>query len=323
LRVLFLGGTAFTGPHAVREFAERGHEVTVFHRGEHEPELPGEIRHVHGDLVRWDEHVVELRGLAPDVVVDMLAYVREDARRVLDFRGVARRAVVVSSCDVYRAFGRAHGTEPGPLEPVPLTEDSPLRAVVIDETYDKVGVEHEATSDPNFPVTILRYPAVHGPGDAQHRFYAYVRRMDDERPAIILEETHAVWRWARGYAEDVGHALALVIESDEWAGRTYHVASPTAYEQADWVRSIAAVVGWDGTIARVPAGHLPDSLRTDADFKQHYDLDSSRIRDELGYAEVVEERTALERTIEWERANPPARFELDYDAEDAVLASLG
>jgi nucleoside-diphosphate-sugar epimerase len=321
LRILFLGGTSFTGPHAVRELGERGHEVTVFHRGEHESELSADTRHVHGDLARWDEHVDELRTLAPDVVVDMVAYVREDARRVLDFKGVVRRAVVVSSCDVYRAFGRAHGTEPGPLEAVPLTEDSPLRAVVIDETYDKVAIEREATSDPELPVTIIRYPAVHGPGDAQHRLYAFVRRMDDGRPAIILEETHAVWRWARGYAEDVAHALALTIESDEHAGRVYHVASPVAHEQADWVRRIAAVVGWNGSVVTVP--RLPDSLRIDIDFRQHYDLDSSRIRNELGYAEVIDERAALERTIEWERTNPPAEFEVDYEAEDAVLASLG
>ena len=49
---------------------------------------------------------------------------------------------------------------------------------------------------------------------------------------------------------------------------------------------------------------------------------SSRIRAELGYAEVVDERTALERTIAWERANPLVEVDLDYDAEDAALAAL-
>ena len=323
MRVLFLGGTSFSGPHAVRELAERGHEVTVFHRGEHESELPIEVRHVHGDLARWKEHVDQLRALAPDVVVDMLAYVPDEGRRVLGFKGVAERGVVVSSIDVYRAFGRAHGTEPGPLELVPLTENSPLRRVVIDETYDKVGVEREATSDPDFRVTVLRYPAVYGPGDAQHRLYGFVRRMDEGRPAILLGETQAVWRWARGYADDVGHALALAVEAEARAGRTYHVSMPVAYELAGWVNRIAAAVGWEGRVAVVPDEQLPEALRFDVDFRQHYDLDSSRIRDELGYAEVVEERTALDRTIEWERANPPAQFELDYDAEDAVLASLG
>jgi nucleoside-diphosphate-sugar epimerase len=147
--------------------------------------------------------------------------------------------------------------------------------------------------------------------------------MDDGRPAILVQESTAAWRWMRGYSVDVAYALALTVESSERAGGVYHVAYSDATPLTDWVRRIAAVVGWDGRIVTVPAPLLPESLRLDGNFEQHFDVDSSRIRDELGYAEVVDERTALERTIEWERANPPEGFEVDYDAEDAVLASLG
>jgi nucleoside-diphosphate-sugar epimerase len=323
LRILFLGGTAFTGPHAVRELAGRGHDVTVFHRGESEAELPQEVRHAHGDLSLWDEHVDELRSLAPDVVVDMRAYVREDARRVLDFKGVAQRAVVISSADVYLAFGRVHGTEAGPPVELPLTEDAPLREVVIDPTYDKVAVEQQAAADPDFPVTILRYPAVHGPGDPQHRLYSLVRRMDDGRPAILVQDSMTGWRWMRGYSEDVAHALALAVESEERAGRVYHVAWEEAATLVDWIGKVARVVGWAGRVVGVPATELPESLRFEGNFDQDFVVDSSRIREELGYAEVVDERTALERTIAWERANPPEDFEVDYDAEDVALAAAG
>ena len=56
------------------------------------------------------------------------------------------------------------------------------------------------------------------------------------------------------------------------------------------------------------------------------DTDSGRIRRELGFVEVVTPGEALERTVAWERANPPERPSglglLDYDAEDALLAEL-
>jgi nucleoside-diphosphate-sugar epimerase len=323
VRVLFLGGTSFTGPHAVRELVEDGHEVTVFHRGETEAELPAEVRHVHGDVSRFGEHVAGLRELRPEVVVDLLAFLPHEGARVRAFAGVARRGVLVSSADVYRAYGRLRRTEPGPPEPTPLAEDAPLREVVVDETYDKVGVEREARADPAFPVTVLRYPAVHGPGDAQHRLAAYVRRMDDGRPAILLQEGHDAWRWARGYCEDVGHALALAVRSEEAAGRTYNVAGPRALDGRTWLQAVADAAGWSGEIAVVPGALMPDSLRLDADFAQHYDLDTTRIRAELGYAEVVDERTALERTVAWERAHPPAGEDPDYALEDEVLAALG
>jgi nucleoside-diphosphate-sugar epimerase len=280
------------------------------------------VRHVHGDVAQWDQHVDELSALRPDVVVDMLAFVPDHGRRVLAFKGIARRAVVVSSADVYRAYGRLRRSEPGPPDELPLTEDSPLRELAVDEDYDKVGVERVATADPDFPVTILRYPAVHGPGDRQHRLYRYLRRMDDGRPAILLDETRARWRWMRGYAEDVGHALAVAIESDSAAGRVYNVASPVAYGELEWARRIGEALGWRGRFVLAPREALPVTLREDVDFEQHYVVDSSRIREELGYEEVVDERTAIERTIEWERANPPDHVEVDYDAEDAALAAL-
>lgn len=322
MRALFLGGTAFTGPYAVRELVERGHEVTVFHRGDTEPDLPASVVHVHGDVADLDDHLPELLELRPDVVIDMLAFVPKDGSRIRAFKEVARRGVVVSSADVYRAFGRLWRSELGPPEQLPLTEDSPLREVVIDEGYDKVGVEGAARADPELPVTIVRYPAVYGPGDPQHRLYGYVRRMDDARPAILLEETHASWQWVRGYAEDVGHALALVAESEQAAGRIYNVAAQVAHREGDWVQRIADTVGWDGRVVVTPVDVLPEAMRPKVDFSQDYVVDSSRIRTELGYSEVVGEHAALERTIAWERANPPAELELDYAAEDAVLATI-
>ncbi|GEC91974.1 NAD-dependent epimerase/dehydratase family protein [Brevibacillus brevis] len=33
MKILFLGGTRFIGPHAVKRLAESGHEVAVFNRG--------------------------------------------------------------------------------------------------------------------------------------------------------------------------------------------------------------------------------------------------------------------------------------------------
>lgn len=53
-------------------------------------------------------------------------------------------------------------------------------------------------------------------------------------------------------------------------------------------------------------------------------LDSTRIRRELGYREIVPLDEANWRTIEWERANPPGEFNphpFDYAAEDAAIAS--
>ncbi|MCA1575620.1 MAG: hypothetical protein LC770_14070, partial [Acidobacteria bacterium] len=53
--------------------------------------------------------------------------------------------------------------------------------------------------------------------------------------------------------------------------------------------------------------------------------DSSRIRKELNYSEPLPFDEALQRTIEWERANPPAKIDpeaFNYADEDATLAAF-
>ena len=55
----------------------------------------------------------------------------------------------------------------------------------------------------DLPATVLRLPAVYGPGDTQHRLRAYLRQMDDGRPSIPLPDGQADWRWTRGYVENV------------------------------------------------------------------------------------------------------------------------
>jgi nucleoside-diphosphate-sugar epimerase len=325
VNVVVLGGTRFIGPHVVRLLAERGHRVTIVHRGQTEAELPQAVRHAHVPFVRLAEAIERLGAV--DVVLDMVPYLDKQGHGVARFSGIAERAVVITSCDVYRAFGRLWRSEPGPPDRVPLTEESPLRSLPAadsgseDVAYDNIEVE-KAAAAATLPVTILRLAATHGPGDPQHRLFAYVRRMDDRRPVIVLEERFAGWRWARGYVENVAVAIALAVEDGRAAGRVYNVAEPTVYAEADWVRRIAEEVGWSGEVVAIPEADLPERLRQPYDFDQDYVVDSTRIRNELGYREVIDERAALERTIDWERRNPPAAASApDYAAEDEALAT--
>src|SRR5262249_15532357 len=125
MRVLFLGGTTLTGPYAVRRLHALGHEVTVFHGGEHEVELPPDGKHLHRDFSHPPRRLTDI---APDVIVHMWAMTEAAARSFLDtFRGVVGRAVVISSGDVYRAHGCLWGVESGPPGHIPLDEDAPLR----------------------------------------------------------------------------------------------------------------------------------------------------------------------------------------------------
>ena len=52
MRILVIGGTRFIGLQVVKQLDETGHEVTIFHRGQTEADLPSGIQHIHGDRQR-------------------------------------------------------------------------------------------------------------------------------------------------------------------------------------------------------------------------------------------------------------------------------
>lgn len=343
MRILVIGGTGLVGSHLVRRLSELGHDVLVAHTGEHEAGLPPEARHVNHPALRRVERryppdlVGRLRSLAPEVVVDGFPMTEADAQLAMrTFRGVARRVVAVGSMDVYRALAVLNRVEPGPPEPVPLTEASALRRTLFPfrgatprrpddpqrwhDDYENILVELAMLGDPALPGTVLRLSAVYGPGDYQHRLYPYLKRMDDRRPAIVLDGGLARRRWPRSYVENVAAAIALAATDDRAAGRVYNVAEPLAFPEAEWVRLVGRAAGWGGEVVVVPRERLPEPMRPRFDTDQHVVADSGRIRGELGYREPVALDEALRRTVAWESANPseldPAQFA--YATEDAV-----
>ena len=340
MRILVIGGTRFIGLATVRYLSQQGHNVAVFHRGRTQSDLPTGVQQIIGEWAQIETFKQTFLDFAPDVVLDTIAFVEQDARMIMELcNGLVRRVVLISSQDVYRAYGRVNRTEPGPPDPLPITEDSPLREkrypyrgldLPVPESekqrmhdYDKIPIEQIVMSDPTVQGTILRLPAVYGPNDYQHRLFEFLKRMDDSRPAILLDERMAQWRWTRGYIENVAAAIGLAITSERAAGRIYNVGEAHPLPMIEWVRAIADIAGWHGDIVTLPADRVPPHLVPDIDVNQDLLVDTTRIRRELSYREPVDVDEALRRTIAWERAHPPEQVDakqFDYVAEDAALA---
>src|SRR5690348_248245 len=78
MRIAFVGGTRFIGRAAAALAAERGHDVSVLHRGVHASDLAA-ARPILVDRADPSALAESLARLAPEVVVDTRAMTRVDA----------------------------------------------------------------------------------------------------------------------------------------------------------------------------------------------------------------------------------------------------
>jgi nucleoside-diphosphate-sugar epimerase len=266
-----IGGAGAIGSFVVRRLSAAGHQVTVVRRSTAESELPREVCSA----------AIHMYAMSAN---DGLAFVR-------DFGPSADRLVLISSGDVYRAYGVIHRQEPTAIDPSPLTEDAPLRSVLNlypqFPDYDKIPVERIVMQAGEHNC-VLRLPAVYGPGDSHHRAGGWLKSL----PHITAG--YARWRWTHGYIENVAEAIALAAENERSAGRIYNVGEPETPTMLERIERFAGAFGWRGGMAIVP--EEPSAL----EYRQHLIMDSRRIRDQLGFQEVVSAAEACRRTVDWE-----------------------
>jgi nucleoside-diphosphate-sugar epimerase len=315
VKVLIIGGTGFIGRHVAAAFLAAGHEVAVFHRGQTEAEANSNdgLTHIHGDRKDLAQHRRQFDAFSPRIVVDLAALTEEQARSAIQtFRGRAERILCASSMDVYLAYGFFRGSEHGLPAMQQFNESAPLRTVLypyrdmasepqdILYNYEKVLVEEVMRSADDLPATILRLPQVFGPHDRQHRVGYYLRQME-AADQITISEDKAHWCWTRGYVEDVAAAFVLVALSPTAASQTYNIGEREAEPEIAWIKSIGRVAGWTGEVRTVPAAALGESSTEPYNWQHNLAANTQRVRQELGYREVVSRDDALARTIAWER----------------------
>ena len=123
MKLLILGGTLFLGRAVVEAALARGHAVTLFNRGRHDPGSFPEVERLIGDR---DGDLDALVGRSWDAVVDTSGYVPRLVRASAELlAGAVQAYVFISSVSVYADLSR------------PIDESSPL-ATMPDESVEEV-----------------------------------------------------------------------------------------------------------------------------------------------------------------------------------------
>lgn len=176
MRALVIGGTRFVGAAIVSELVARGAEVTIFSRGETNPDWFPDLDRVRGDRASDLDRLGDRRF---DAVFDSCGYMPEVVSRSADAAGDGFY-VFVSSGSVYaRAGGR-------------LTEDSELaemdpahpREAMANYGAAKVLCERALAERLGDRLAVLRAGLIAGPNDYMDRYPYWVDRLS--RPGPVL-----------------------------------------------------------------------------------------------------------------------------------------
>ena len=222
MKILVLGGTQFVGRHLTEAALARGHEVTLFHRGQHGAELFPDVERIHGDR---DGGLEGLKGRTWDAVVDTCGYVprvvRESAQLLANS---VERYVFVSSISIYQDFAvrGIDETYPGATMPDETVEE------ITGESYGPLKVLCENVMEEVFPgrALIIRPGLIVGPHDKTGRFTYWPRRVSeggdvlapgrpDKRVQFIDARDLAEWTVRLIEAKDTG-VFNAVSDDPTW-----------------------------------------------------------------------------------------------------------
>ncbi|RME58782.1 MAG: SDR family oxidoreductase, partial [Caldilineae bacterium] len=170
MNLLILGGTVFLGRHIVEAALTRGHQVTLFNRGQHNPDLFPEVEKLRGDRdPNVGDGLQALEGRSWDAVIDTCGY----APRIVEasatlLAGAVAHYTFVSSLSAYASFATPHQDEYAPLA---VMED-PTVEEITGETYGPLKVLCEQAAEAAMPgqVCVVRPGLIVGPHDPTDRF---------------------------------------------------------------------------------------------------------------------------------------------------------
>ena len=324
-----IGGTGPTGVHIVRGLVDRGCEVTIMHRGLHERiETPPQVVHIHRDPYDVDDLDAVFADATYDVVVAMYGRLRSIAALSV---GRSGQFVSVGGVPAYRGWMNPWLDEPAGL-PLPISEDAPTVAnPAEDEKGYRIARTEEAVFAHHPLAAHFRYPYVYGPYQLVPRQWSIVRRILDRREYIVVAD-EGLTLHHHGYTENLAHAVLLAVDRpDAAAGKIFNAGDEEVLSVRQVVALVAAALDHPLEIVSMPYGvAIPARPLLTQPVPTHRVLDTTRLRHDLGYHDVVPARTALASTARWLAEHPcePGGMEetvltdpFDYQAEDVLVAA--
>jgi dTDP-glucose 4,6-dehydratase len=310
VKILVTGAAGFIGSNFVHYWRERrpaDHVVAydlLTYAGVRE-NVPDDVPFVHGDIADLELATRTLAEHEIDVVVNFAAE-SHNSLAVIDPGLFARTNVVgtqllleaarvhgvarfhhVSTCEVYGDL---------PLDsPEKFTEDSPYRPRT-PYNASKAGADHLVRAYFEtfaLPTTISNCSNNYGPFQFPEKVIPlFVTNALDDKPLPLYAATQNQREWL--HVLDHCRAIELVLEQGR-EGETYNVGSGVEKSIEEIADAVLELTGKPASLKTI----VPDRPGHD----RRYLLDSTKLREELGWRDEIPFAEGLPATVRWYEAN--------------------
>ncbi len=310
MRILIIGGTGFLGGRTAGYLLQRGHQVTLFHRGY----APGRLApQPHLDTFRGDRH--DARDLAEvqrhghfDAVFDFVAYEPGESRLAIEaFSGRIGRFIHCSTVSVYMVSDQVV---------CPITEDQDQAPLMPFWERNPFGMEYginkraceellwQAHTERRLNVSMLRPTFISGPHDPARRDFFWIERL--LQGGSLLVPGSGDFAFQSVFVDDAARAFADLLEHEVSIGKVYNLAAEEILSLNEYLQLLGTIMQREPHLIHVeqtlfdqlPFSHHPQgdvfpfNTRRPAFFSLH------RIKADLGY-HATPIATWLAETVTW------------------------
>lgn len=262
LKILFLGGTGMLGPHFIELARARGHEITLFNRGNRAEMFPKL------ELIEGNRIVDVAPGLAPleqavgdgrkwDVVIDTASVHTWTENSAKLLKDNVDRILYISSLSAYADTSGPEQVEGDAVATMPDdVADGIDRLPYNMQHYGAVKARSEAAAERHFPgrASVIRPGLIVGPRDYTHRFSYWPLRVRDGGEVLAPGAPDHPIKFID--ARDVAAFMLRVVEDRSFG--IYNANGPVGANMSigRLLDTCKAVTGSDATFTWVDADFL-------------------------------------------------------------------
>ena len=241
MKALFIGGTGTISTAISALCVQRGWELYLLNRGNHQAEAPQGAHTVIADINHVEEVEAKLAGMTFDVVADFIAFTPEQIHRDIRlFSGKTAQYFFISSASAYQK----------PLGSPVITESTPLSNPYWQYSRDKIACEemlmHEYRAN-GFPVTVIRPSHTYGDKGVpvavrgKKGSFSVVERIRQGKKVIVPGDGLSLWTLTHN--TDFAKAFVGLMGNLHAIGETYQIMSDESLTWNQIYEAVGAALG--------------------------------------------------------------------------------